>query len=247
MAPADTKPVTVLSHERSGTHFLMNAIAAEFGYASHPHVSLDRPVVHINFFHPPSIAQFYAKSEADKAALIRKSHHQFSFFAPVIDAVLAHSHLFYIYRDPRDVMHSFRHFLNSWAWFEGPKVAVAGDFIRAAPAGQMLRYQYHQLPDMLDRWRVHVEGWLDAELQWPAIEVVRYEELVEDYDAVIDRIASAKGWTRLHGARPERDRNTVLKSKRASPSNAYTAADLEFFRTRIGPTMRRLGYEVRAP
>jgi hypothetical protein len=244
MQQADRIPVMVVSHERSGTHFLMNALAAEFGFVSHPPVTLDRPVLSTNFFSPDALAAFFHKNRDRKVDVIRKSHHQYAFFESRIEGIVKDVKIFYIYRDPRDVTHSFRHFLNSWRWFEGPRIAEPGAFIRAAPAGQMLRYQYHQLPDMLDRWRVHVEGWLDAAARFPAITAVRYEELDADYDMMLDRIALENGWTRRHGPRPGIDENTILKSRRDPRTDVYTEADLAFFRTRIGPTMRRLGYDI---
>lgn len=237
-------PLMVVSHERSGTHFLMNALAAEFGLSASPPVHLDRPAITLNFYSPGAVAAFFAKTRNRKVDSIRKSHHQLAFFAEQLEDILAHIRIFYIYRDPRDVAHSFRHFLNALKWFEGPKLAQAGAFIRAAPAGQLLRYQYHQLPDMLDRWRVHVEGWLDAAERYPQITTVSYEELDRDYDAVLDRFAAANGWSRRHAKRPQIDENAILKSRRECPSNVYSEADLDYFRIRVGPLMRRLGYEI---
>lgn len=244
MNSADPKPVMVVSHERSGTHFLMNTLAAEFGYVSRPYVNFDNIPVNINFYHPDSILSFFRETRGNKINTIRKSHHQVSFFDFNISDILENVRIFYIYRDPRDMCHSFRHFLNSWAWFEGPKVGSASTFIRTAPAGQMLRYQYHQLPDMLDRWRVHVEGWIDAAARHRGIITIRYEDLDQRYDEVIHEIASRMGWKPGAGNRPDIDEKTILRSKRSSKTNVYTDADLDYFRVRIGPTMRRLGYEI---
>lgn len=238
-------PAMVVSHERSGTHFLMNALAAEFGFDADPGLAFDPPVVNINYFHPRSIRNFLHDISETKTDLIIKSHHHFDFFREIIEQVAREIHIFYIYRDPRDVCHSFRHFLQSWPWFEGPKIDVAGDFIRAAPAGQMLRYQYFQAPDMLHRWQSHVEGWLDAAAHHPEITPVRYEALNDTYDDVIDAIAAKKGWPRQNNAaKPEINKNTVLESQKGSPSNRYSAEDLDYFRRQIGGAMERLGYKI---
>lgn len=237
-------PVLVVSHERSGTHFLMNTLAAEFGYVSKPHADFDQPVVNINFFAPTAIERFFTETHRNKPEVIRKSHHQFDFFKTVFPNVVKRTNVFYIYRDPRSVAQSFRHFLNGWNWFEGPKVDTAGKFIRAEPAGQLLRYQYHQLPNMLQRWRVHVEGWVDAAVRYPEITLVRYEDLNENYDDVVDAIARKKAWHRQYAERPKIDENTILKSQRGSSSNRYTDDDIEFFRQEIGTAMRKLGYDI---
>ena len=245
MAPADTKPILVVSHERSGTHFLMNALAAEFGYTSRPMVNFDHGGASINFYDPGSILKYFMTTEAQRPEVLRKSHHQVAFFERALRHVVKHVNIFYIHRDPRDAMHSFRHAMFGWKWFEGPRVETAGEFIRAAPCGQMLRYQYHQHADMLERWKVHVEGWTAAAERFPErITVVRFEDLEGGYDAALDRIAAARGWARQRGPRLEIDRDSILTSHRDSPSNVYTEADLAWFRDRVGPTMRRLGYEI---
>src|SRR5215469_1383683 len=47
--------VMVVSHERSGTHFLMNALASCYGYVSAPWVDFDRPTFNINYFYLPEV------------------------------------------------------------------------------------------------------------------------------------------------------------------------------------------------
>ena len=37
----DRPKVLVVSHERSGTHFMMNSLAANFGYVANPFMNLD--------------------------------------------------------------------------------------------------------------------------------------------------------------------------------------------------------------
>lgn len=244
MQPEIDKPVLVVSHERSGTHFLMNSLAAEFGYVSRPIVSFDHGGTELNFYHPASIRNYFRITRSQRPDVVRKSHHPFDFFAEVIEPVLEVMDIFYIHRDPRDVMHSYRHAMNDWDWFEGPKLAEAGAFIRAEPAGWMMRFQYRQYPNLLKRWQGHVEGWTDAARRFAPITVVKFEEMERDYDAVMDRIAAGRGWTRRHGPKPTIDRDTILKSRRESAGNVYSAEDVAFFRDQIGATMERLGYEI---
>ena len=52
------RPVMVVSHERSGTHFTMNSLAACFGYASMPWIDLDHDVFNINYHDPRILTQF---------------------------------------------------------------------------------------------------------------------------------------------------------------------------------------------
>lgn len=108
----------------------------------------------------------------------------------------------------------------------------------------MLRYQYTQVPNILHRWRVHVEGWLDGADMCRNITVVSYEMLNDRYDDVMDAIAKRKGWQRRYGEKPKADERTILKSQQHSDTNHYTDEDLSFFRQEIGPTMHMLGYEI---
>jgi len=237
-------PAMVVSHERSGTHFLMNTLALEFGYRSDRIIPLDYNPVNINYHNKENIRDFFVKNKYYKPNYLRKCHHEYSFFQGIIGEILNHIRIYYIYRDPREVLHSLRHYLNAWSWFEGPKTDCPSSFIRMAPAGAMMRFQYYQRPDMVDRWRVHVEGWLEAAETYPQIIVVKYEELRDRYDQVVDAIAQDSAEARLYGGPPEMDKLTILKSKAGAPSDRYTDEDLDHFRKRAGATMRRLGYEI---
>lgn len=239
-----TRPAYVFSHERSGTHFLMNMLETEFGFSSWPPIDIDPFVQGKNYFSRKRITDMIESSRDEKVERLRKSHHQAAFFKGNMRRLVLRADVFYICRDPRDVTHSYRHFIQDMPWHEGPEHETAGAFIRAAPEGGMTRYQYHAVPNILQRWRQHVEGWMAAASQYRGITPVRYELLRDDYDTVVDAIAKAKRWTRRRGPRPEVDRQTVTKSKRDDPSNRYSPEDIAFFRSEIGETMRKLGYEI---
>lgn len=244
MDAAPRLPVMVASHQRSGTHFLMNALAAEFGFVAQPFHSVDANQLKINFFHPQHLASFFVRNADRNVATLRKTHYQFAFFEQEIDRILRHVDIFYVYRDPRDVLHSYRHFLNHLPWFAGPKIEEPGDFIRAMPAGAMLRHQYHQLPNMLKRWQVHVEGWLAGAETHRGIHPIRYEDLRDRYDGVLDAIAERHGWVRQRRPRPGKDSERLRKSWADPSTDRYSNDDLRFFDSEIGDTMRRLGYAL---
>ena len=98
-------PVLVVSHERSGTHFLMNSIARGYGYTSTPWVDMDGD----------------------------------SFFDGILNRVLKRYVVFYIHRDPVEVMLSFWRFMHRWHWHEGPKRPHPLAFASAEPEGQLMR------------------------------------------------------------------------------------------------------------
>jgi hypothetical protein len=71
----------VVSHERSRTHFLMNALAACYGYVSAPWVNLDLPTVNINYYYPPRVRDILLALAARPMANVVKSHHPADLFA----------------------------------------------------------------------------------------------------------------------------------------------------------------------
>ena len=86
--PTPRPAVMVVSHERSGTHFLMNAIARACGYTSDPWVDLDWHSLLINYFSPENIAKTLRRLTDQHVASIIKSHHAIEFFDPILDDVL---------------------------------------------------------------------------------------------------------------------------------------------------------------
>ena len=184
------KKVAVFSHERSGTHFLMNSIAQNFSYRSHPWWNFDQNL-NLNFRKPAEIRTYFEDLEDQAILNILKSHHAVEFVAPVLEYLSAHFHLFYIYRDPRDVMLSFRKLVDHLEWYQGPDCSSIGNFIRSAPEGAMLRYQQQSAPNLLRRWANHVDGWLDFIEAHPHLPIlpIAYEDLNLRFEATMQKVA----------------------------------------------------------
>ena len=70
-----------VSHERCGTHFLMNALAACYGYVSAPRVNLGLPTVNSNSYYPPRARDTPLSLAARPIANVVQSHHPADFFA----------------------------------------------------------------------------------------------------------------------------------------------------------------------
>jgi hypothetical protein len=205
------RPIMVVSHERSGTHFMMNAMALCFGYISNPHVDIDRHQFNINYYHPQSLQTLILKLAALRAANILKDHHEFEFFSTIIGAFEGSIDIIYIHRNPADVLTSFWRFLNTWNWVEGPKVDTALEFAKTPPMGQLMRYQFRQYDTMLDRWANHVKHWVEASSRARNIHIVRYEDLANCYDDTIKGLGAALGLKPRKIERPPRDQNVVQR------------------------------------
>ena len=238
-----TRPaVMVVSHERSGTHFLMNALARAYDYAPSRRIDFDQGALNINFFEPKSVAGALGKLTELRTDAIIKSHHAVDFFDGVLDDVLKQALIFYIHRDPVDVMISFWRFVHNWAWHEGPRPATALAFAAAEPEGHLMRYQMKQRRNMVARWAAHVDGWTKAAEGRERIVVVRFDDLKEHYEQTVAGFQRALGTRTGSLSPPSRNVNVIA----GTPSDRLALPDTEALRAfalgEAGETMRRLGY-----
>jgi hypothetical protein len=234
----------VVSHERSGTHFLMNAIARGYGYNVRPWIDLEQRQIPVNFFAPNEIALVLGGLADQRVSSIIKSHHAVEFFDGVLDEVLAKTTIFYIHRDPVSVMLSFRRFINHWKWHEGPKRADPLAFAMAEPEGQLLRYQMHQRRNMLDRWASHVEGWVEAAKGRPRLRVVPYDQLKDNYATTLQSFGGLLKARPADLTPPPREVD-IIAGGRPSPSDTESAIRDALFATalsEVGKVMKALGY-----
>jgi hypothetical protein len=188
-------PVMVCSHERSGTHFLINSIAANSCFSTDPFLNYDLMPLgsFLNFYDRNSVKAFFARLVDYKCASIVKSHFACEFFLDQGKNFMLSgmSKILYVVRNPVDVMLSYHRFINYFPWQQGPKIKQAIDFLNAAPEGQMLRYQSAQGGTILDRWKLHLLGWLRTAAQNESnILVIRYEDLDRNHEFVVKKILS---------------------------------------------------------
>jgi hypothetical protein len=241
----DRRPALVVSHERSGTHFTMNTLARCFGYISSPWIDLDRPRININYYAPSTLAEALLSLANYRLANVLKSHHEFRFFSEVIEPVSRAYRLIYVYRHPADTLASYWRLLNTMAWMEGPRSATALDFATTPPMGRLMRYQWRQYDDMLDRWANHVRGWLDAAQSVGDIHLVRYEDLHTNFEDRVRRLGAWIGLEPERIERPSRTKNVILGGGvqfDPAPGADNRAAIAALAARRHPDLMARLGY-----
>lgn len=230
----------VVSHERSGTHFLMNSLARSYGYVARPWVNLDLTHYPINYHAPWELARVLTAHGSKHIANVVKTHHAAEFFAPILPDLQRDFVLFYIHRHPVEVMISFWRFINRWQWHEGPRRGDPALFALAEPEGQLMRYQMHQRASMLDRWARHVEGWLELAEGQPRIVAVRFDDLRDRYAETVAGFAGVL-------EAPPQDLTPAPQSDyivgTSDPySDGHRAALEAAAREAAGETMQRLGY-----
>lgn len=236
----------VVSHERSGTHFLMNSLANCYGYVTTPWIDFDRPTFNINYYYLPEVRDLLLALANRPMANVVKSHHAVEFFNGELRRITERYVVFVICRHPAPTMLSFWRFLHQWPWNEGPKTVDPLAFAGAEPWGRLMRFQMRQSASMLARWAAHVDGWVAAAARFPRVVIVRYEDLDENFDSTMQGFAQHLGRPPQSIVRPGRDYN-VIPSGPLDPIGNGSSPDLEALRElcrqQAGRTMSRLGYE----
>jgi hypothetical protein len=246
---AEQRPaVMVVSHERSGTHFLMNALAACYGYVSLPCIDLDHPSENLlDRSSRDEICDALMALATGPLANIVKSHHSADFFAGTLGRLGERYVIFVMCRNPVPVMLSYWRFLHLFQAWEsaGPQVADPLTFAGAAPFGRMMRYQTRPCATVLERWAAHIEGWREAAATWPHVVFVRYEDLDTHYEKTVQSFAQLLGQPPLALTRPARDFN-VIPAGPQDPMGTGIPPDIEALgqlcRQTVGDTMASLGY-----
>ena len=129
-------PVMVSSHERSGTHFVINSIASNSAFRNDPHLNYDTtPLGSFHNFHDSQWSDLLRLSLRTKM----REHHQEPFLAGFFldnSGKLLLSGLcktIYIARNPLEVMMSYHRFVNYFPWYEGPRAKRPLDFLKPHP------------------------------------------------------------------------------------------------------------------
>jgi hypothetical protein len=180
-------PFYVASHERSGTHFLINtlskntALRPEFhgvGEWAGPYISGQKNEFgHIDWLR----ADWDAITARVSIIKTHADRELFDFRFPKTKAV-------YVMRDPRDTLVSFYYYL-------GQPHSSLSEFLRQ-PLSAYLRWansRHGNSNSVAERWANHVKGWLEAD----DTVVVRYEELKTDYRGVLGRVSQFLNLKRL--------------------------------------------------
>ncbi len=237
--PASPK-VLVVSHERSGTHLLINTLAFNFGYLCHwidvrseAEDETPNPIPHLFSFKDKTVSNVF------------KSHHARPLFGEDLGDLAEHFKIIYIVRDPRDAMTSFWRFAGQSAINEGPRASTVDAFVRSPPEGRPLVFEYPPSSDMITRWRQHVSGWL-GETETDNVHLVRYEDLIGDFDDTLGALETFMETPARHRLIPDLALPAVgtWKGKIGNWRNRMSVETKDYIQGVAGPLMNRLGYET---
>ncbi len=185
----------VISHERSGTHFVMNTILRNtyirqcwnnIGEWFGPYDNYTKRFEHIDAFNS-------TWEQAWKQAAIIKSHCDRDLFR----SRYKNTKVIYVLRDPRDTLTSWFHYLNrDEFYYNNPQVSdhrceSFSEFLMRS-VSLFLKQSYSlngNFSNVAERWASHVSGWLGA----PDTLVVRYEDMHRDYKPVLVKVSDFLG------------------------------------------------------
>jgi hypothetical protein len=192
------KKVLVVSHERSGTHFLINSIAANYGMNGqwidvHCKDYID-PEDSYKESYKKDIKKFMESQYDLDTNRIYKSHHQFGYFDGYFDEVLEHFDVFYIYRDGRDTLASCYNYFEEAQVTAFPNSENIEEFLfNTKPYLYPYdgAYSYVASENMIERWHKHIETWKPI---FDKINVVSYTKLKNEFDLNIGAIGLALGY-----------------------------------------------------
>ncbi len=224
--------ILIAGHERSGVQFLTESLICNFGYQTSDHaLKRFQDVPSDSYDLSVPCDHELAHLPGHWSAGLLRSHYEFGFYADWLRSYGKGMRVIYIVRDVVPVLQSYQRYLFQLEHFEGPRVPQASQFIRATPAGAMLRFQHQRAETMVHRWRNHVLGWLGkADFACRLPFVLRFDALNEDFHSTMRDIASFLQLPlppRL--ARPPHRRSTALNHiTSAMPEFRLTDQDLEF-------------------
>lgn len=177
------KPIVVITHERSGTHLLINCInyvnKGQFytiGYTSNKkdfnlkgYTHITRKDIMSNAYIPDSVS---------------KSHHQVEFMTGYVDFLFEKYKVVYVKRNLCDVLTSYYKFIPKPGQKNFPSI---DEWVFNKPDDIGHRYLQPYSPDphviiepenYVHRWYLHTSGWLKYAEQ---MLVVNYEDMLLDY------------------------------------------------------------------
>lgn len=190
------KPIIVITHERSGTHLLINLINYDKNGQFHT-IGFIPNNIEYNLENYKFHTYKDIMVNSYREDIVCKSHHQVQFMEDYLDVLFSKYKVIYLKRDVKDVLVSYYKFipfpqdLDVFPKFED------WIFMKPDDIGRKFLLPYSPDPHVIiepnnyvERWKLHVDGWLKYE---DDLLVLNYEDILLDFDNQKEKIESYIG------------------------------------------------------
>jgi hypothetical protein len=195
------KPILVITHERSGTHLLINLINyhkngnfVTIGYQPKLSNKIFTLKDYINTTYKHIMTYAYVDD------VVCKSHHQVEFMDDYLDFLFSRYNVIYVERNLLDVLLSYYKFLpgplndfpkiDDWVFMNpsniGKKYLTSGENHLKGPDPHI----YIEPNNYIDRWLLHKNGWLKYKTN---LLHIHYEDILTDFKNTKDKIENYIG------------------------------------------------------
>jgi len=180
------KPIIVITHERSGTHLLINIInyneLGKFYTIGFIPDNLEHNLKNYKDFAFKSIISLSYQND-----IVCKSHHQVEFMEKYLEFIFERYNVIYLYRDVKDVLVSYYNFLMPIENFPEFKDWI---FMKPSEVGEKFKQDVKHVHETdphviiepenyIDRWKIHTDGWLKHKNE---MLVLKYEDILNDFE-----------------------------------------------------------------
>ena len=200
------KKILIVSHERAGTHFLIDAIAENYKHFNDEQVDL-----YAEHYLPPSSSQLITyKNNLQKSIRnyfgnsnnrLFKSHHDVKFFDGILSEIKKEFNILYMKRSVLDTLTSCYHYYSYNPHVDFPFSKDIDKFLFDTKPYDHLTdsaYSFKRSENNVLRWFNHTSGWEKA-----GVHVVNYESLNSNFQNEMTSISTAlKIEGRLYYKRP---------------------------------------------
>lgn len=179
------KPIIVITHERSGTHLVINCINYDT-YGSFYTVGYTPEKNNFNLKSYKHITYKDVMTNAYISNSVSKSHHQIQFMEDYLDFLFNKYHIIYVKRNIYDVLCSYYKFIQNPSEIGFPKI---NEWIFSKPNDIGKKFLTPYAPDphiiiepknYIHRWLLHTTDWLKHK---DKMLVLNYEDMLLDYPA----------------------------------------------------------------
>ncbi len=183
-----SKILFICSHERSGTHFLINSISLNTTYSNKPIFDLDAFARrgYLNTFNEKQLKNLFKtisnfKNKEGKLYLksLIKTHYDADSLSPLFN--MDNIHFIYIYRNPLDTLSSFWKFNQRYMVDKFAYQMSLLEFLELQPSGWTMISHSKPAINYFKRWEQHLESWINASSVHKNINTVNYYDLNNNY------------------------------------------------------------------